>query len=81
VSQETVCDACLRAKAHQFPYPNSSSQSIALLELVFFDVWGLAIDSFDNKKYYVSFIDDLSKFPWIYLIHHKSDVFCFFKEF
>jgi hypothetical protein len=43
-----------------------------LLELVFSDVWGLAIDSFSRKKYYVSFIDDYSKFTWIYLLRHKS---------
>jgi hypothetical protein len=33
------------------------------------------------KKYYVSFIDDYSKFTWIYLLRHKSEVFQFFKEF
>jgi hypothetical protein len=81
LSQDHVCDAYLRAKAHQFPYSKSSSQSTAPLELMYSDVWGPAIGSFGNKKYYVSFIDDFSKFTWIYLIRHKSDVFHFFKEF
>lgn len=49
-SSESVCDACLRAKAHQLPYPKSTSQSAAPLDLVFSDVWGPAIDSFGNKK-------------------------------
>jgi hypothetical protein len=80
-SSEYVCDACLRAKAHQLPYPKSTSQSAAPLDLVFFDVWGPAIDSFCNKRYYVNFIDDYSKFTWIYLLRHKSEVFQFFKEF
>jgi hypothetical protein len=80
-SSESVCDACLRAKAHQLPYPRSFSQSTAPLELIFSDVWGLAIDSFDNKKFYVSFIDDFSKFIWIYLLRRKSEVFQFFQEF
>jgi hypothetical protein len=31
--------------------------------------------------YYVSFIDDLSKFTWIYLLHQKSVVFQKFHEF
>jgi hypothetical protein len=47
----------------------------------FLDVWGPAIDSFSNKKYYVSFIDDFSKFAWIYLLRHRSEVFHSFKEF
>jgi hypothetical protein len=78
---ESVCDACLRAKAHQLPYLTSSSQSTAPLDLVFSDVWGPVVDSFGNKKYYVHFIDDFSKFTWIYLLRHKSEVFQFFKEF
>jgi hypothetical protein len=81
MSNKTVCDICLRAKAHQLPYPTSCSTTKVPLELVHTDVWGPAIDSFGNKKYYVSFIDDFSKFAWIYLIRHKSEVFKFFQEF
>lgn len=72
---ESVCDSCQKGKSHQLPYPRSSSQSSAPLELVFSDVWGHACDSFGNNKYYVSFIDDFSKFTWIYLLWHKSEVF------
>jgi histone deacetylase 1/2 len=69
------------AKVHQLPYPKSSSQSSFPLELIFSDVWGPACDSFGHKKYYVSFIDDFSKFTWIYLLKHKSEVFQRFHEF
>ena len=48
---------------------------------MFSDVWGHACDSFGNYKYYVSFIDDFSKFTWIYLLKHKSEVFQKFHEF
>ena len=34
-----------------------------------------------EKKYYVSFIDDYSKFTWIYLLKYKSEVFSVFQEF
>jgi hypothetical protein len=80
-SSPSVCDACTCAKAHQLPYPVSSSHSSAPLEIVFSNVWGPAIDSFDCKKYYVSFIDDYSKFTWIYLLHHKLEVSKYFLEF
>jgi hypothetical protein len=76
-----MCDACACAKAHQLPYSISSSRSFTPLELVFSDVWGRAIDSFGRKKYYVSFIDDYSKFTWIYLLCHKSEVSKYFLEF
>ncbi|WVZ50187.1 hypothetical protein U9M48_001464 [Paspalum notatum var. saurae] len=80
-SLESVCDACQQAKSHQLPYPKSSSVSSVPLELVFSDVWGPAPDSVGRKKYYVSFIDDFSKFTWLYLIKHKSEVFQKFQEF
>jgi hypothetical protein len=71
----SVCDPCLRAKAHQLPYSVSSSRATAPLELIHSDVWGPTIQSFGQKKYYVSFIDDYSKFTWIYLLRRKSEVF------
>jgi hypothetical protein len=43
LSQDHVCDAYLRAKAHQFPYSKSSSQSTAPLELMYSDVWALPL--------------------------------------
>jgi hypothetical protein len=44
-------------------------------------VWGPAVDSLGHKKYYVTFIDDYSKFTRIYLLRHHSEVFKFFQEF
>ena len=56
------CDSCLRAKSHQLPYPKSTSVSSAPLELIFSDVWGPAPISVGRHAYYVSFIDDYSKY-------------------
>jgi hypothetical protein len=80
-SGQSICDACTCAKAHQLSYQLSSSRSSAPLELIFLDVLGPAIDLFGRKKYYVSFIDNYSKFTWIYLLRYKSVVFNFFLEF
>lgn len=79
--EERVCDACQQAKSHQLPYSRSVSRSSAPLELVFSDVWGPAPQSVGRFKYYVSFIDDYSKFTWIYLLKNKSEVFQVFTNF
>lgn len=76
-----MCDACLQAKCHQFPFPKSSSVSSNPLDLIHSDVWGPASDSVGAKRYYVSFIDDYSKFVWIYFLKFKSEVFEKFHEF
>jgi hypothetical protein len=76
-----VCDACQQEKNHQLPFLKSVSVSKAPLELVFLDVWGPTPTSADKHNYYVSFIDDFSKFTWIYLLQHKSEVFQKFHDF
>jgi hypothetical protein len=70
-----MCDACQSAKNHQLPFPKSSSVSKAPLELVFLDVWGPAPSYVRKNKYYMSFIDDYSKFTWIFLLKNKYEVF------
>ena len=65
-NKEQVCDACQKGKSHQLPYPVSTSVSSSPLELIFSDVWGPAFTSVGRNNYYVSFIDDFSKFTWIY---------------
>jgi hypothetical protein len=74
-NKHAICDACQQGKSHQLPYPKSTSFSTHPLDLIFSDVWGPAPTSVGRNNYYVSFIDDYSKFTWIYLLHHKSKVF------
>ncbi|WVZ51499.1 LOW QUALITY PROTEIN: hypothetical protein U9M48_002643 [Paspalum notatum var. saurae] len=80
-NKHLVCDACQKAKSHRLPYLQSHNISSHPLELVYSDVWGPAPNSVSGQKYYVSFIDDYSKFTWIYLLKFKSDVFQKFHEF
>jgi hypothetical protein len=68
-----VCDACQCAKSHQLPFARSLS--------VYSDVWGPAPSSVGRNNYYVNFIDVFSKFTWIYLLKHKSEVFAKFHTF
>jgi hypothetical protein len=42
---------------------------------------GPATNSVGRNKYYVSFIDDYSKFTWVYLLRFKSEVFQKFYDF
>jgi histone deacetylase 1/2 len=80
-SSESVCDSCQRAKSHQLPYSDSNKTTTAPLELIHSDVWGPAPVSVGRFSYYVSFIDDHTKYTWIYLLQKKSDVFAVFRDF
>ncbi|KAK4415342.1 Retrovirus-related Pol polyprotein from transposon RE1 [Sesamum alatum] len=72
-SQLPVCNACRVAKSHQLPFTSSVHRSSSPLELIFSDVWGPAPHSVGGFKYYISFIDDFSKFSWIYLMHDRTE--------
>ena len=67
---------------HKLPFNKSDFQSTKPFELIHSDVWGPApITSYNDFRYYLLFIDDYSKFAWVYLLKHKSDVFDLFKYF
>lgn len=68
-------------ESHQLPYTSSIRATSSPLELIYTDVWGPAIVSSGGYRYYVSFIDDYSRFCWIYLIKSKSDVESVFYAF
>jgi histone deacetylase 1/2 len=76
-----VCNACQQANARQLPFELSTRVSTEPLALVHSDVWGPAIKSSSRYHYYVSFLDDYSKFVWVYLLRHKSDVEKVFYQF
>jgi histone deacetylase 1/2 len=76
-----VCDPCQLGKSRQLPYPVSTSVSTVLLEQVFSDVWGPTPLSVGKHPHYGSFIDDFSKFTWIYLLKKRFEVCKVFLNF
>jgi hypothetical protein len=80
-SVSLVCDACQLAKRHQLPYASLVHHSSSPLELIFSNVWGPAPCSIGGYKYYISFLDDFSKFSWIYLMHDRSEAPLIFMQF
>jgi hypothetical protein len=49
--------------------------------MIFSDVWGPEPQSVGAFKYYISFIDDFSKFSWIYLMHDCTEDARIFLQF
>ena len=67
---------------HKLPFVHSQFQSTQPLELLHSDVWGSApISSSNGYKYYLLFVDDFSRYSWLFLLKHKSDVLSTFKHF
>ena len=53
-----------------------------MLELVHSDVYGpMSIQARGGYEYFITFIDDYSRFGYVYLMKRKSETFEKFKEF
>lgn len=76
----TVYQQCQMAKSHKLSFPASTRNSTSPLALIHCDVWTSHILSLSGCRFYVLFIDDFSRFSWLYPSSNKSDVFaCFIK--
>jgi transposase InsO family protein len=72
---QTLCESCQVAKSHKLPFLESNNRSSRLLELIHSDVWTSPITSVGGCKFYVLFIDDFSRFTWLFPLKQKSEVF------
>ncbi|KAH0809704.1 hypothetical protein GEV33_013085 [Tenebrio molitor] len=77
-----VCETCVKGKQTRKPFTRSVSQSTELLELVHTDVCGpMRVNSLAGSRYFVTFIDDKSRWCEVYFMKKKSEVTEKFKEY
>lgn len=76
------CEYCLHGKHNQEKFPSIASREERILDLILSDVFGpIPIPSLGGSLYYVSFIDDLSRNTWLYILKNKYKVLGKFKDF
>lgn len=80
-SSSSLCTHCCVAKSHRLPFTLSNTTVDQPLALIHSDVWGPFLPSTTGFKYYVVFVDDYSRFIWVYPLYAKSDVYSKFLEF
>ncbi|GKD09298.1 gag-pol polyprotein [Tanacetum coccineum] len=72
---------CKLAKFSALPFSNNVSSSNAPFDLVLLMCGGLLLSTKEGSRYYVSFIDDFTRYTWVYLMKRTSDFLTVFKEF
>ncbi|CAH9092150.1 unnamed protein product [Cuscuta epithymum] len=69
------CDVCHFSRQKRLPYPNSTNKSQRFFEKIHVDIWGpLSTTSIDGFRYFLTIVDDFSRFTWIHTLKHKSEV-------
>ena len=77
------CTGCILGKGHRAPIPKtSSSRMTRLLEVVHSDVNGpVEVPYLGVSRYFVTIIDDYSKWTTFYTMKQKSETFQCFKRY
>ena len=76
------CESCAEGKNHRKPFPTSGGKrSKEPLGLVHSDVCGkMSTQSLSGGEYFLTFIDDYSRYTWVYVLKRKDQVFEQFLE-
>ena len=65
----------INSKSHRLPFSLSTNKASKPLEIVHVDVWGPSPStSLLGNRFYVLFVDDFSRFSWLFTCSAKSQV-------
>ncbi|KAG9450658.1 hypothetical protein H6P81_010623 [Aristolochia fimbriata] len=80
---DQLCEWCMKGKQHRLPFEAGHSQRARRpLELVHTDIAGpFEVTSLGGNRYYLTFIDDFSRYTWVYFLKEKSEALNKLKEF
>ena len=77
-----ACEPCLMGKMTKTPFSGTMEQATDLLEIIHTDVYSpMSVEARGRYRYFLTFTDDLSRYGYIYLMKHKSEIVERFKEF
>ena len=81
-NEASFCECCCEGKNHKLPFSTSDKKrDLKPLDLIHSDVCGnISPATLGGGNYFVTFIDDASRYTWVYVLKHKSEVFSKFKE-
>ena len=76
------CMPCQFGKQTVLPFHNRVSHALSSFDLIHFDVWGPSpISTPSGSRYFVIFVDDFSRYTWIYLFKNRSKLYQIYRDF
>ncbi|RVW29936.1 Retrovirus-related Pol polyprotein from transposon TNT 1-94 [Vitis vinifera] len=74
-----TCVDCIKGKQTN-KLKRGATRSSTILEIIHTDICSLDMDS-HGQKYFISFIDDFSRYMYLYILHNKHEALDAFKVF
>ena len=73
VDSKATCDVCHFAKHRKLPFIPSCNKAKQPFELIHFDIWGpISIKSIHGHSYFLTAVDDFSRYTWLTLMKTKA---------
>lgn len=71
----TICQVCPTAKQTRKSFPVSAIKTTCAFQLLHIDLWGpYRTKSITGCSYFLTIVDDFSRFTWVHLMKYKSEV-------
>ena len=69
------CVSCQLGKQPTLPFNTSETVSTDIFDLIHSDVWRpSSISSIGGSRYFIVFVDDYSRYSWIFHMKHRSEL-------
>ena len=76
------CMSCQIGKQIALPFNNNISHALSSFDLIHSNVWGPShISTSGGSRYFVIFVDDFSRYTWIYLFKNCSELYQIYRDF
>ena len=68
------CSACPLAKQRRLSFVSHNHLSKCAFNLIHCDIWGpYHVPTYNEHRYFLTLVDDCTRFTWVYLMKHKSN--------
>ena len=81
-SPDPICEPCLAGKMNAHPFPSSMNRASKPLDLIHTDLHGpFKTRTHSRCRYWITFIDDCTRFRSVTFLHSKDQAFDAFRKF
>ena len=80
IAKGSKCHSCVQSKQSRKPHKAAKERNLARLELIYSDLCEMnSVLTKGGKRYFMTLIDDATRFCYVYLLKTKDEMLDYFK--